>query len=223
MKHILRVVVGFCLVAFFVLVPSGAVLAEVPDYEATAVPTAGCPTSFTDVRLTFTNNTVDPVNISVYIVNSDLAFDQMVNGSDTFVYNTGTFMAPQGEFVIDVSSELGGTVIETLRASWDCNDIGDDDPPPGTRTISAKALNGYDCNDSEWHFVITRVASEELAPATIKVIWANGNTETVSLDRVSGRVAHYVTTSSLDSTVSSATAFIYTDWAGQFNLSHGPC
>ncbi len=32
-----------------------------------------------------------------------------------------------------------------------------------------------------------------------------------------------VTTSNLDSTVTGATAVIYSDWDGTFNLSHGPC
>ena len=57
----------------------------------------------------------------------------------------------------------------------------------------------------------------------ITVTWANGDTEIVPLSKFTGGVAHYVTTSNLDSTVVSATADIYAGWSGQFNLSHGPC
>jgi hypothetical protein len=61
------------------------------------------------------------------------------------------------------------------------------------------------------------------APQSITVTWANGATEVVPLSKFTGGVAHYVTTSNLDSTVVSATAVIYAGWSGQFNLSHGPC
>jgi hypothetical protein len=90
-------------------------------------------------------------------------------------------------------------------------------------TITAKALTNHECNSTEWHFVITQINSAANAPASITVEWANGNTEVVPLTKFTGGVAHYVTTSNLDSTVVSATAQIYTAWSGQFNLSHGPC
>ena len=92
-----------------------------------------------------------------------------------------------------------------------------------TKEISAKALTDHGCDSTEWHFVITQIDSPELAPASIDVEWANGDSETVPLDNVTGGVAHYATSSNLDSTVVSATATIYDDWDGQFNLSHGPC
>jgi hypothetical protein len=90
-------------------------------------------------------------------------------------------------------------------------------------TIEAKALTDHDCNSDEWHFVITQVEPEANAPQSITVKWANGDSETVLLDEVTGKTAHYRTTSHLDSTVVSATAVIYNGWSGQFNLSHGPC
>lgn len=90
-------------------------------------------------------------------------------------------------------------------------------------TINAKALTDHECNNDEWHFVITQVANEGLAPPTIHVEWTNGNDEDVPLDAFTGSVAHYVTTDNLDSTVESASATIYNSWDGQFNLSHGPC
>jgi outer membrane biosynthesis protein TonB len=91
------------------------------------------------------------------------------------------------------------------------------------KTITAKALTDHECNSTEWHFVITQVEPEANAPASIEVEWANGNTETVPLDKFTGKTAHYRTTSNLNSTVVSATAVIYNGWSGQFNLSHGPC
>jgi len=93
----------------------------------------------------------------------------------------------------------------------------------GSRPIEAKALTSHGCDSSEWHFVITQVDSAQNAPAAITVTWANGDSESVPLDKVTGGVAHYATTSNLDSTVTSATTDIYTTWSGQFNLSHGPC
>jgi hypothetical protein len=90
-------------------------------------------------------------------------------------------------------------------------------------TITAKALADHECDETEWHFVINQIDSEANAPASITVEWANGATEDVPLSAFTGKVAHYVTTSNLDSTVVSATTDIYLEWSGQFNLSHGPC
>jgi hypothetical protein len=92
-----------------------------------------------------------------------------------------------------------------------------------TKEISAKALFDHECNDTEWHFVITQIDTAADAPASIHVTWANGQSEDVPLQKFTGGTAHYVTTSNLDSTVTSATAVIYAGWSGQFNLSHGPC
>lgn len=90
-------------------------------------------------------------------------------------------------------------------------------------SITAKALTGHECNDTEWHFVITQVDTESDAPASIHVTWANGNQEDVLLNKFTGGTAHYLTTDNLNSTVTSATANIYSGWSGEFNLSHGPC
>ena len=89
--------------------------------------------------------------------------------------------------------------------------------------IEAKALTDHGCNTSEWHFVITQIDEESNAPGSIDVTWANGNSASVPLDKFTGGVAHYSTTANLDSTVTSATAMIYSSWSGEFNLSHGPC
>ncbi|MBI4057778.1 hypothetical protein HY405_00430 [Candidatus Microgenomates bacterium] len=92
-----------------------------------------------------------------------------------------------------------------------------------TKTISAKALTDHECDSSEWHFVITQIESESKVPSSITVSWQNGASETISMWKYTGKTAHYVTTSNLDSLVTSATTTIYGEWDGQFNLSHGPC
>lgn len=93
----------------------------------------------------------------------------------------------------------------------------------GLKLISAKALVDHECDETEWHFVINQINEEANAPANIAVSWANGASESVSLWKFTGGVAHYVTTANLDSAVTQATAWIYEEWDGQFNLSHGPC
>ena len=93
----------------------------------------------------------------------------------------------------------------------------------GSSTIEAKALADHECDDTEWHFVITQIDEANNAPDSITVTWANSAAATVPLDKVTGDTAHYTTTANLDSTVTSATGNIYAGWSGQFNLSHGPC
>lgn len=89
--------------------------------------------------------------------------------------------------------------------------------------IYAQGLVSHGCNSEEWHFVITQVDPSDLAPQTIQVTWANGAEEVISLSGVTGKTAHYLTVSHLDSVVVEVTAWIYQAWDGQFNLSHGPC
>ena len=94
----------------------------------------------------------------------------------------------------------------------------------GTKIIEAKALTNHECDETVWHFIINQLSDPSLAPPSITVTWANGATEVVPLDNVTpGGMAHYSTTSHLDYPVTSATAEIYEEWDGQFNLSHGPC
>lgn len=92
-----------------------------------------------------------------------------------------------------------------------------------TTSISAKAISDHECNADEWHFVITQVASEGQAPASIHVVWEDESEADVPLQKYTGSTAHYQTTDHLDSLVVSASATIYSGWEGQFNLSHGPC
>jgi hypothetical protein len=91
------------------------------------------------------------------------------------------------------------------------------------RDITAKALDDHECDNEEWHFVITQVESESKAPGSIRVEWANGDKAVLSLQKFTGGTAHYASKENLTSKVTSATAQIYSSWSGQFNLSHGPC
>lgn len=96
------------------------------------------------------------------------------------------------------------------------------------KTIDVKqsTLSNPSCEPSspnEWHFVINQIGKASNAPASITVTWDNGDTEVVPLEKFTGGVAHYTTTSNLGANVTSATASIYDKWKGQFNLSHGPC
>jgi hypothetical protein len=93
----------------------------------------------------------------------------------------------------------------------------------GSKVISAKALSDHECDSLEWHFVITQVESEELAPDSISVTFSKAGAVIVELDDFTGKVAHYTVSDYLDETVISATTTIYGSWKGQFNLSHGPC
>ena len=88
--------------------------------------------------------------------------------------------------------------------------------------IFAKALQEHECDSSEWHFVVNQLSSPAAAPESISVTWSNGDTRSVPLEKVSGKVAHYTTTENLDATVTEASASVGGD-VGQFNLSHGPC
>ena len=90
-------------------------------------------------------------------------------------------------------------------------------------SVNQGSLSNHQCNADEWHFVITQIDDESNAPATIQVTWANGASANLSLANFTGGVAHYFSFENLNSTVTAATATIYSGWSGTFNLSHGPC
>jgi hypothetical protein len=74
------------------------------------------------------------------------------------------------------------------------------------------------------HFVINQITPASNAPAFITVTWTNGDTEDVPLDRVTGKVAHYTVAGTATHTaIADATADIYDEWSGQFNLSSVEC
>ncbi len=94
-------------------------------------------------------------------------------------------------------------------------------------TIDAKAIDDHDCDETEWHFIITQV-DEETAPDAIDVTYADAGLVSVGLTKVTpGGVAHYTLDAHLTDSVESASAPLpYEGWHeanGQFNLSHGPC
>ena len=94
----------------------------------------------------------------------------------------------------------------------------------GTKIIRAKALDDHECDDTILHAIINQIPNPSLAPPIVTFRWLNGAIEDVPLDNVTpGGVAHYYTTSNLDSPVIEITAEIFEEWDGQFNLSHGPC
>jgi hypothetical protein len=99
------------------------------------------------------------------------------------------------------------------------------DPVKGIEAANLVGFDGCadDNDDPEWHFVITQVSDEAHAPATITVEWANGDVQIIARSNFTGGVAHFFYFGNLDSTVVSATAVIYSDWDGQFRLSHAPC
>ncbi len=93
----------------------------------------------------------------------------------------------------------------------------------GLVTIYAGAMESYDCNNEERHFVITDISEELLAPLSIILDLKDGTQEVVLLTSFTGKVAHYTTFKNLDIGVQSASAEIYEEWEGQFRYSHGPC
>lgn len=93
----------------------------------------------------------------------------------------------------------------------------------GGRTVDAQSLADHECDANEWAFNITQVQGTSDAPASIFVRWRDGDNREVGLDRITGGVAHYLTTEHLDQPVTEATARMPEGWSGQFNLSHGPC
>ncbi|MPZ50793.1 MAG: hypothetical protein GEU75_16090 [Dehalococcoidia bacterium] len=100
-------------------------------------------------------------------------------------------------------------------------------------TISAKQSTFEEHQDgcldeggiiSSWHFIINQITPASNAPASILVTWQNGDTQSVGLDRVTGKVGHYtVAATASHSEILSATAQIYDGWRGQFNLSSVEC
>ncbi|MGH2369097.1 MAG: hypothetical protein ACRDI2_12945, partial [Chloroflexota bacterium] len=76
------------------------------------------------------------------------------------------------------------------------------------------AADGHDCGSGEWHFILNQINPPAAPPASITVYWANGSNQTVPRDTTPGstKVAHYRTTSHLDSSVVNATAVIDTAW-----------
>ena len=92
-----------------------------------------------------------------------------------------------------------------------------------TVDVKLSSLTDHECDETEWHFVITQLDSADDAPEFITVTWTGDVTAEVRLEKVTGRTAHYTTTLHLDLAVTGATADLPDDWSGQFNLSHGPC
>ncbi len=102
-------------------------------------------------------------------------------------------------------------------------------PGCGLTIVHAKSISGHDCNPDEFGWVITQ-ADEITPPPFITVTYDDNSVEVINLTKVTGGVAHYVTTNNLNHKAASGEASLsdsdYAAWTaanGQFNLSHGPC
>jgi len=107
-------------------------------------------------------------------------------------------------------------------------------PPVETVDKLIHAKSSGSCDTGEWHFVITQVAEEDQAPATITVSFSDGVEDGQSglwvlpLDDYTGHTAHYRLLTSYEYgppfnwVYDGAATVIYGAWSGQFNLSHGP-
>ena len=85
-------------------------------------------------------------------------------------------------------------------------------------------LSSQVCPTTAFYFLIGSLARRSDAPVSISVTWANGRSAVLPLlqfDADHG-IAHYATTSSVASTVTSASAVIYAGWNGEFFLL-APC
>jgi cell division septation protein DedD len=89
--------------------------------------------------------------------------------------------------------------------------------------VSAGGLQGYACDQSAWYFQITALRDHSSAPTSIHIRWATGDQASLGLLQFRDGTAEYATTQGLDSQVVMATATIYSDWSGHFNLTRGPC
>ncbi|MBI2077611.1 MAG: hypothetical protein HYT80_04455 [Euryarchaeota archaeon] len=125
--------------------------------------------------------------------------------------------------LVCVTDDDGATACDATSAAVRTPPPGPPEPGPGERLIEAGAIDDHDCDGTEWHFVINQVRSGVRAPASIFVEWANGESATVELSRMTGQTAHYYTTLNLGSMVVGAYAVIAEQWTGEFRLSHGPC
>jgi hypothetical protein len=93
----------------------------------------------------------------------------------------------------------------------------------GEKTVFAQTLTGYACDSTQWHFLINKIGGRP-APDHIRVQWSDGDIENIPSDQQTpATLAHYRTTSHLDTPVWSAAVNIVQDWHGKFNLGSGPC
>jgi hypothetical protein len=123
-----------------------------------------------------------------------------------------------GLAAIDMAPTLAGLAdTEKAHASFEA-DLCED---RSCQVVHASGLDDHDCNADEWHFAITQV-DPDTAPRSIHVTWAEDDAS-VGLERVTGKTAHYRTSSHLEQPVENATTRITEDWDGTFRLGEGPC
>lgn len=97
--------------------------------------------------------------------------------------------------------------------------------PPSTKIIWAKlgaSVPGGSVSTGA-EFVITQLADASHAPADIIVVTDKGSYD-VPLTSVTGHTAHYILTFRNEGEIiKSASTRIYSEWSGEFNLSHYNC
>ena len=224
MRKITRVLLALALMAGFVAVISGTAKAETVTRDGD---------SFIDCEGEFYYALAYVFDSSVP---EDGAIDEQARGVIDGVPKTpinitqnkvGTYWVVEGGAIgpgesveIEIQFLIGAvwTTVYTNVLSW----AADCEFEPTIKAINAN-LAGYTCNSSEWHFVITQISSEALAPQLIGAFYTDGTIEPVYLESFSGGVAHYSTTSDLDKTLEKASAAIYLEWDGEFKLTQGPC
>lgn len=117
-----------------------------------------------------------------------------------------------------------GTYTHTVKNEPETTGGGGGDKPieikDDHKNTTAQCPSGQEV---EWHFVINQIDSEENAPDSITAVFQNAGSVTIPLNDFTGGTAHYTYFTTGPDTLVTATATIYEDWDGQFNLSHWKC
>jgi len=92
----------------------------------------------------------------------------------------------------------------------------------GMKIIEAPNVDDYECDSTEWHFVITQ-ADPARMPESIFVTWDCGGPIEVPLAGISGSTGHYYYYDNLTCRLVKVWAEIYIEFDGNFRVSHGPC
>ena len=92
----------------------------------------------------------------------------------------------------------------------------------GLMTIYAPNLGDYECDATEWHFVINQADPGQMPPY-VTVTWDCDGPVQVPLSNISGHTGHYYHHGNLACSLVEVKAQIYQEFDGNFRVSHGPC
>jgi len=198
---------------------------QTQDYTVKAVNSGGAGVGGVTIDWTATGGTMNPTSKKT----SSSANDR---GLCTSTLTAGL---TEGSYQVTATATRAGSGESSPSVSWDYKideayktiHVKSDTlkaPPEGVQTDCQYGI-------ALWHFVITQIADESLAPASITVYWDDGALqEDVPLWKSTGHMAHYTTTANAGHIVNDATASIYNAWPegegvgeGQFNLSSVEC